>query len=190
MSELSLVKGQRIDLTKGTGLKIAAVGLGWDVGDNFDLDAFAIALRDGKIKDTPADVLYFGSPKVGGKPVLFNGGLTHSGDNLTGAGAGDDETILIDFSKLPADVTEVVIAVNIYEANNRRQNFGMVNNAFVRVYDFETKQEICKYDLTEDYSAQTALVTGKLYKKDGEWKFAALGEGKVGDINDVARLYL
>ena len=182
-----------LDLTN-PGLKIAAVGLGWDVkrggGDNFDLDAFAMALESGKIKSVPADVLFFNSPRVSGKPTLFAGGLVHSGDNRTGAGDGDDETILVEFTKLPSNITEVMIAVNIYEAVSRRQNFGMVENAFIRIYDFDTKQELCKYDLTEDYSANTGLVMGKLYLKDGEWKFQAVGEGKNGTIIEIAQSYM
>lgn len=195
METLNLTKGQRLDLTKtNPGLKIAAVGLGWDVkhgsGDDFDLDAFAMALESGKIKSAPADVLFFNSPKVSGKPTLFAGGLVHSGDNLTGAGDGDDETILVDFSKIPSNITEVIIAVNIYEAPARHQNFGMIENAFIRIYDFDTKQELCKYDLTEDYSANNGLVMGKLYLKDGEWKFQAIGEGKNGTITEIAQTFM
>ena len=195
MEKVSLVKGDRVDLTKtNPGMKVMAIGLGWDVksgsGADFDLDAFALSLTNGKLKDAPGHILYFGSPKAGGKPTIMGGALIHSGDNLTGAGAGDDETILIETAKLPADVDQIIICVNIYEARSRRQNFGMVENAFCRIYDFETKTEIARYDLTEDASGKSALVFGKVYLKDGEWKFQAIGEGKDGDINDVAALYV
>lgn len=182
---LDLTKGQRLDITKtNPSLKIAAIGLGWDAGNNFDLDAFILALKNGKIESAPRDVLFFNNKK------LFNGGIIHSGDNLTGAGDGDDETMTVDFSKLPSDITEIVICVNIYQAESRRQNFGQVNNAFVRVYDFDTKAEICKFDLSEDYSAFNAMIMGKLYLKDGEWKFQAIGEGKNGSITEVSESYL
>ena len=191
---LDLTKGERLDITKtNPGLTIAAAGLGWDVragaGEAFDLDAFAIILESGKLKDMPNHVLYFGSPKSGGKPTIMGSAVVHSGDNLTGAGAGDDETIMIEFSKLPTSVTEILICVNIYQAVSRRQNFGQVNNAFVRIYDFSSKAEICKYDLSEDFSAFNAMIMGKLYLKDGEWKFQAVGEGKNGDINELCVAY-
>lgn len=189
---LDLTKGQRLDLTKtNPGLKIVAFGLGWDPKDNghpFDLDSFALALKGGKLKgELPDNILYFNSPKKNNFPTLLDGALVHSGDNLTGVGAGDDETITVDLSKLPADVDEVVICVNIYQAPSRgNQNFGMVDNAFVRVYDGDSKNELCKFDLTEDYSAFNAMVMGKMYLKDGEWKFQAIGTGKNGDIVAVA----
>lgn len=192
---LNLTKGERVDLTKtNPGLKIAAIGLGWDANAGtssaFDLDAFAIGLSGGKVaKPLPESVLYFGSPKVAGKLAILNEGLVHSGDNLTGVGSGDDETILVDFSKLPSNVDEVLICVNVYDAASRRQNFGMVNNAFIRAYDFETKNEILKFDLTEDYSSFSGMIMGKLYMKDGEWKFQAVGQGANGDINQIAGQY-
>ena len=194
-TKVSLVKGDRVDLTKtNPGMKVMAIGLGWDTkaggGADFDLDAFALALTAGKLKDAPGHILYFGSPKTANKPTIMAGALVHSGDNLTGAGAGDDETILIETSKLTADVDQIIICVNIFEATSRRQNFGMVENAFCRIYDWDTKVEIARFDLTEDASGKTALVFGKVYLKDGEWKFQAIGEGKDGDINDVAQLYV
>lgn len=196
METVNLVKGERLDLTKtNPGLKVAAIGLGWDPQSNghpFDLDSFALALEGGKLKgNLPDNILYFGSPKVNGQPTQLAGALVHSGDNLTGQGAGDDETILVDFSKLPSNITEVVICVNIYQAASRgNQNFGMVNNAFIRVYDNDTKTDILKYDLTEDYSAVNGMVMGKLYLKDGEWKFQAVGTGLNGDINQIAQTFV
>jgi tellurium resistance protein TerD len=185
MSELvNLEKGQRVDLTKThPGLVKVNVGLGWDIaGGNaasYDLDAFAFSLTAGKLVDSKKSILFFGNKKCVG--------MEHGGDNLTGVGDGDDETIKIDLSVLPGD--ECLIGVNIYQAESKRQNFGQVNNAFVRLYDADTNTELCKYDLTEDYSKFTAVVVGKLYKKDGEWKFQAMGEGKSGDINQLAAPY-
>jgi tellurium resistance protein TerD len=196
-SSINLTKGERVDLTKtNPGLAVAAIGLGWDTnegnGPKYDLDAFAFALTGGKMKlPDSTSILFFNSPRnADGKLSIMNSALIHSGDNLTGAGSGDDETLLLNFSKLPADTDEIIIGVNIYEGAARRQNFGMVNNAFIRVYDADTKAEILKFDLTEDYSAFTGMVMGKLYKKDGEWKFQAIGEGKNGSIIDITNPYM
>ncbi len=182
---LSLEKGQKVDLTKSNpGLKIAHVGLGWDVntsgGNAFDLDAFALLTTNGKLPSNN-HVVYFRN--------LKGPGVEHTGDNLTGAGDGDDETIKVKLAEIPVGVDEVHICVNIYEAQSRRQNFGQVKNAFIRIYDAETQQELLKYDLNEDYSAFSGMVMGKLYRKDGEWKFQAVGEGKNGDINSIAASY-
>lgn len=185
METLNLVKGERVDLTKtNPNLEIASVGLGWDVnrgsGAAFDLDAFAMILKGGKLTST-SDVVYFGNKQASG--------VEHSGDNLTGQGDGDDETIKVTLANLPADATDVLFAVNIYQASERRQNFGMVSNAFIRIYNGATSEEILKYDLSEDSSSFNAYVLGKLYKKDGEWKFQAIGEGKNGDINEIAQQF-
>lgn len=187
---LNLTKGERVDLTKtNPQLKIAAIGLGWDVrsgaGADFDLDAFALGLTGKKLVNAPGHICYFGNKSI------LDRSIEHSGDNLTGAGAGDDETIKVDFSKIPAGVDEIIVCVNIYQAESRgRQNFGQVQNAFIRVYDFETKAEILKYDLSEDYSAFNGMVMGKLYLNNGEWKFQAIGEGKNGDINVIASAFI
>lgn len=185
MSEtLNLQKGERVDLTKtNPGLKLANVGLGWDINagnsGTFDLDAFAFSLKASKLKGSLAEsVCYFGN-----KTLV---GVQHGGDNLTGAGDGDDETIKIDLAAVPADVDEILIGVNIYQAASKRQNFGMVNNAFIRVYDADTKAELVKFDLTEDYSAFTGVIAGSLYRKDGEFKFKAVGSGINGDIDAIA----
>lgn len=183
MESVNLSKGQNIDLTKtNPGLKIAALGLGWDAPKTgphkFDLDAFALLMTAGKLADAK-DVVYFGNKD--------RTGVLHSGDNLTGVGDGDDETITVDFALVPATVEEVLLCVNIFEATQRNnQNFGQVENAFIRIYDKETNTELAKYDLSEDYSAFNGMVMGKLYRKDGEWKFKAIGEGKNGDINQIA----
>lgn len=184
MEVLSLEKGERVDLTKtNPGLKLVNAGLGWDVAganaSTYDLDAFAFSLNGGKLVDGKRSVLFFGNKKCDG--------MDHGGDNLTGVGDGDDETIKMDLHKLPGD--ECLIGVNIYQAASKKQNFGQVKNAFVRLYDAETGTELLKYDLSEDYSKFTAILVGKLYKKDGEWKFQAIGEGRNGDINELASPY-
>lgn len=183
---INLQKGGRADLTKtNPGLTIAHIGCGWDAaapgGATIDLDAFAIILKDGKLY--PGNAIVYFNHKT-------EAGIEHMGDNLTGVGDGDDETIKIDLSKVPADVTEVVIAVNIFEADKKKQNFGMVNNAFIRVYDpANPTNVIVKYDLSEDHSSFNGMVLGSLYRKDGEWKFRAIGEGKNGSIIDISNAY-
>lgn len=183
---VNLSKGERVDLTKtNPGLKKVNVGLGWDVAGanaaSYDLDAFAISLNGGKLVDGSKSILFFGNKKCAG--------MEHGGDNLTGVGDGDDETIKIDLAALPGD--ECLIGVNIYDAVNKgNQTFGQVNNAFGRLYDAETGAELMKYDLSEDYSKYNAIIVGKLYKKDGEWKFQAIGEGKNGNINELAQPYV
>ncbi len=191
---VNLAKGQAVGLTEGNpGLAKMSVGLGWDVnkgnGRDFDLDAFVVCLDDAD-KSLPGGVLYYGSPKnATGKPMILNEALVHSGDNLTGVGDGDDETITIDLSAVPANVNKCIIAVNIYEANSRGQNFGMVRNAFARCYDTETKAELCKYDLGEEYSTYQGVVFGEVYRYKGEWKFKASSNGFNGTINDVLGMY-
>jgi len=191
---VNVQKGQKVDLTKGNpGLNKLCVGLGWDVnkgnGKDFDLDAFVVCL-DGSNKAIEGGVLYYGSPKnQQNKPAILGEALVHSGDNLTGAGDGDDETITLDLSKIPANVEKCVVAVNIYEATSRGQNFGMVRNAFCRCYDGATNSELMKYDLGEDYSTFQGVVFGEVYRKDGEWKFSATSNGFNGTINDVLAMY-
>ena len=182
---VALVKGQKVDLTKeNPNLKHVGFGLGWDVnsssGAAFDLDAFALICKGGKITSN-SDIIYFNN--------LKGPGVTHSGDNLTGAGEGDDEVISVDLSQIPSDCDEVVFCVNIYQADSRHQNFGQVKNSFIRVFDKDSNNELRRFDLNEDYSANTGVVMGKIYRKDGEWKFQAIGEGKNGDINQIASSY-
>jgi len=188
---VSLEKGAKVDITKGTGLTKLAMGLGWDVNEgkklnneSFDLDAFAAVLKGGKSYNGTESLCFFGK-------LTTAEGLAHSGDNLTGAGDGDDEVLQIDLSKVPADADEIVFAVNIYKADERKQNFGMVDNAFIRCFDPSTPNDsLAKYDLSEDFSGNTGVIMGKLYKKDGEWKFQALGEAKNGNINQIFQAYL
>lgn len=184
---LNLDKGQRVDLTKtNPNLKLAHVGLGWDTnqsgsGAAYDLDAFAFLLgADKKLIEGQKGVIFFNHKE--------EFGVKHGGDNLTGAGDGDDETVIIDISKLDPRCQEIIIGVNIFQAVERKQNFGQVNNAFIRIYNGEgdPKTAIMKFDLSENYSAFNAMLMGKLYKNEGEWKFQALGEGKNGTINDLS----
>lgn len=189
MQSLDLVKGGKIDLTKGTSLKRVKIGLGWDVavqrtnGNEFDLDAVAAAVNaEGKVTDNPGFV-YF--KNLSG----LNGAITHSGDNLTGAGAGEDEVITIDLEKVPADKQAVEVTICIFDAATRNQNFGQVQNAFARVYDADTNQELAKFDLSEDYSMSRSVKVGRVYRHNGEWKFEATGTGLPGSIVELAASY-
>ena len=179
---INLAKGQKVDLTKrNPGLKKIMVGLGWDVnafdsGYDFDLDAAAFMLdASGKC---PAD-----------KEFIFYGNLVHPsesvkhmGDNLTGEGEGDDEQILVDLTKVPSNIERIAFTVTIYEAEARRQNFGQVSNSYIRLVDEETGTEMIHYDLGEDFSIETAVVVGELYRYNGEWKFNAIGSGFQGGL--------
>lgn len=177
-----LTKGQKVSLTKDNpGLKKVVVGLGWDVnafdtGGDFDLDAAAFLLGDsGKVSNSGDFVFY-------GNLSHSSGSVVHQGDNLTGVGDGDDEQIKIDLSKVPDSITKIAFTVTIYEAEARRQNFGQVNNAFIRIYNEETSEEMLRYDLGEDFSIETAAVFGELYRNGSEWKFNAIGSGFQGGL--------
>ena len=179
---INLSKGQKVDLTKGNpGLKNIMVGLGWDVnafdgGADFDLDAAAfMAGADGKCP-TEKEFIFYGNLSH------ESGAVNHMGDNLTGEGEGDDEQIQIDLSKIPANIEKVAFTVTIYDADNRRQNFGQVSNAFIRIVDEATNTELIRYDLGEDFSIETAVVVGELYRHNGEWKFNAIGSGFQGGL--------
>ncbi len=184
---VNLTKGQKIDLTKGNaGLNKIIVGLGWDTnkydGENdFDLDASAFVLgSSGKVR-ADEDMIFFNNT------TGCNGAVFHTGDNLTGEGEGDDEQIKIELSKLPADVEKISFVITIHEAETRNQNFGQVSNAFVRVVDEAKNEEILRYDLGEDFSVETALIVGELYKHNGEWKFSAIGSGYQGGLYAVCK---
>ncbi|MBQ9140492.1 MAG: TerD family protein [Lachnospiraceae bacterium] len=179
---VSLQKGQKVSLTKGNpGLKNVVVGLGWDVnafdtGGNFDLDTAAFLLTDsGKVASSD-DFVFFGNLRH------ISGAVQHMGDNTTGAGDGDDEQIKIDLSLVPANITKIAFSVTIYEAEARRQNFGQVNNAYIRIYNEANGEELLRYDLGEDFSIETAAVFGELYKNGDEWKFNAIGSGYQGGL--------
>lgn len=179
---VNLQKGQKVSLTKGNpGLKNVIVGLGWDVnqfdtGADFDLDAAAFLLSDSGKAASSDDFVFYGNLKHA------SGSVQHMGDNLTGAGDGDDEQIRIDLSLVPASITKIAFTVTIYETEARRQNFGQVNNAFIRIYKEDTGEELLRYDLGEDFSIETAAVFGELYKHGEEWKFNAIGSGFQGGL--------
>ena len=174
---INLSKGQKVDLTKGNpSLKNMMVGLGWDVnafdsGADFDLDAAAFMLGENGKCPTEKEFIFYGNLSHA------SGAVKHMGDNLTGEGEGDDEQIQIDLSKVPANVTKIAFTVTIYDAEPRRQNFGQVSNAYIRIVDESTGQELIRYDLGEDFSIETAVVVGELYKYNGQWKFNAIGSG-------------
>jgi tellurium resistance protein TerD len=179
---INLSKGQKVDLTKGNpSLKSIMVGLGWDVnafdsGADFDLDASAFLLGASGKCPTEREFIFYGNLEHS------SGSVKHMGDNLTGEGEGDDEQIMVDLSAVPANVERIAFTVTIYDAERRRQNFGQVSNAYIRIVDEATNTELIRYDLGEDFSIETAVVVGELYKKDGDWKFNAIGSGFQGGL--------
>ena len=179
---VSLSKGQKVSLTKDNpGLQKVVVGLGWDVnafdtGGDFDLDAAAFLLTDSGKVSKSEDFVFFGNLK---HP---SGSVEHLGDNLTGAGEGDDEQIKINLSAVPENISKIAFTVTIYEAESRHQNFGQVSNAFIRIYNYANGEEMLRYDLGEDFSIETAAVFGELYRNNGEWKFNAIGSGYQGGL--------
>ena len=179
---INLSKGQKVDLTKGNpGLKNIMVGLGWDVnafdtGADFDLDAAAFMLGSNGKCPTDKEFVFYGNLE---HP---SGAVKHMGDNRTGDGEGDDEEMENAKADVPANVERIAFTVTIYEAEARRQNFGQVSNAYIRIVDKDTNQELIHYDLGEDFSIETAIVVGELYKHNGEWKFNAIGSGFQGGL--------
>ena len=184
-----LQKGQKVSLTKGNpGLSKVVVGLGWDInqydtGGDFDLDTAAFLLTDSGKVSKSEDFVFYGNLK---HP---SGSVEHQGDNLTGAGDGDDEQIKINLSAVPAEITKIAFTVTIYDAEARRQNFGQINNAFIRIYNEATGEEMLRYDLGEDFSIETAAVFGELYKHGAEWKFNAIGSGYQGGLAALCANY-
>ena len=186
---VNLKKGQKIDLTKtNPGLKKILVGLGRDVnkydgGADFDLDASVFLLdANGKAK-SEQDFVFYGNQKHA------SGSVVHCGDNRTGEGDGDDEQIMVDLSTVPADVEKIDFTVTIYEADERKQNFGQVSNAFIRIMNETGSEELIRYDLSEDFSIETAVVVGELYRNNGEWKFSAIGSGFSGGLAALCNNY-
>ena len=179
---INLQKGQKVSLTKGNpGLTKVVVGLGWDVnqfdtGGSFDLDAAAFLVTDAGKVSRPEDFVFYGNL------THPSGSVQHLGDNLTGEGDGDDEQIKVNLAAVPSNISKIVFTVTIYDAETRRQNFGQVNNAFIRIYNEETGAEMLRYDLGEDFSIETAAVFGELYKNGNEWKFNAIGSGYQGGL--------
>ena len=187
---ISLSKGEAISLSKVVpGLKKAMIGLGWDpidegmVGEDFDLDASCFLLDANERAHGIQDFIFYSNLSGG------NGSVVHQGDNLTGGGDGDDEQIMIDFEKVPENIAKIVVAITIYEYEKRRQNFGMVHNSFVRVVDTATDKEIIRFNLGEDFSAETAIIACEFYKYNGEWKMKARGQGYSGGLLALGKSY-
>jgi len=199
---VNLKKGQKINLKKdnGNSLQSVTVGLGWDViqppkkggffgflssmsTPNCDCDASVFACKNGKIVND-RDVIYFGNQ------THSSGAIRHMGDNLTGAGEGDDEQIKVDLSRLPSDYDKLIFVVNIYSAKSRNQHFGMIQNAFIRIVDNDNNSELCRFNLSENYDNMTAMIFGEIYRLDGEWKFNAIGQGTTDNsVRELAQRY-
>ena len=179
---INLSKGQKVDLTKGNpGLKNVMVGLGWDVnafdsGADFDLDAAAFMVDSNGKCPTEKEFVSYGNLE---HP---SGAIKHMGDNRTGDGEGDDEQIEVNLADIPANIEKIAFTATIYDAETRRQNFGQVSNAYIRLVNVETNEEIIRYDLGEDFSIETAVVVGEIYRHNGEWKFNAIGSGFQGGL--------
>ena len=180
---ISLKKGQKVDLTKSNpGLSNVIVGLGWDTnkydgGASFDLDAAAFLVGvNGKVT-SDNDFIFYNNLNHASSSV------THLGDNTNGNGDGDDEQLKVDLSAVPQSVTKIDFTVTINDAETRRQNFGQVSNAFIRIFNENGNEELIRYDLSEDYSIETAVVVAELYRNNGEWKFSAVGSGFEGGLN-------
>lgn len=188
---ISLKKGQRVNLEKvSPGLEAVIIGLGWDVnltdsGTEFDLDA-SVFLLGANEKIVSENHFIFYNNKKSPDP---DGSVEYMGDNRTGAGEGDDEVILVNLTKIPSDVQKLVFTVTIHEAEQRKQNFGQVSNAFVRLVDVKTKKEVLRYDLAEDYSIETALIMAEIYRKDGTWRMSAVGSGYQGGLQALLDRY-
>ena len=199
---ISLQKGQKVSLSKEgrEGLNRVVVGLGWDEAkkkggllgglfsggsnQNIDCDASAIMLRGGKLLDRN-DIIFFGNLTHGSRSVQ------HMGDNLTGAGEGDDEQIIIELNNVPAEYDRIVFVVNIYQAVERHQHFGMIQNAFIRIVDARNNQELCRYNLSENYDGMTAMIFGEAYRHNGEWKFNAIGQATTDPgLPELCRRYM
>jgi tellurium resistance protein TerD len=185
---ISLSKGGRISLSKeAPDLKKVHVGLGWDErstdGSEFDLDASAFLLNAaGKVR-SDGDFIFYNQLR---SP---DGSVEHTGDNRSGVGAGDDEVLMVDLAKVPADVQKIAFTVTIHEAEQRRQNFGQIQNAFIRLVNAETQQEVARYDLSEDASTETAMIFGEIYRHNNEWRFSAVGQGYNGGLAAMCRQY-
>ncbi|KAJ50115.1 tellurium resistance protein TerD [Clostridium tetanomorphum] len=179
---ISLQKGQKVDLTKGSdNLVKVTVGLGWDTNKydgaaDFDLDAAAFLLGPSGKVNSDEDFVFYNNLKH------YTDSVIHMGDNLTGEGDGDDEQIIVDLSKVPQNIHKIAFTVTIHEAEARKQNFGQVSNSYIRLFKEETGEELIRYDLGEDFSVETAVVVGELYRHNSEWKFNAIGSGFKGGL--------
>ena len=198
---VNLQKGQKVNLVKSNGAKLTKlmVGLGWDAAQpesdggffkklfsgtpNIDCDASVFVCKNGKLSHVD-DIVYFGNLEH------KSGAIKHMGDNLTGEGEGDDEQIFVDLNKIPADYDKLIFVVNIYKAVDRKQDFGMIRNAFIRIVDSETGEELCRYNLSDDYTGMLAMVAGEVYRYKGDWKFNAIGNGtKDPGLQELSRRF-
>ena len=183
---VSLKKGGNVSLSREVpSLKRILIGLGWDVrstnGANFDLDATVFMLAEsGKVRNDDDFIFY-------GKLLSNCGSVEHTGDNRTGSGDGDDEEVKLTLEKVPASIKRIVICVTIDEAETRGQNFGQVNGAFMRIVNIDNDKEIARFDLSEDYSTETAMIFGEIYKHNEEWKFKAVGQGYAGGLEALCK---
>lgn len=185
---ISLTKGGNLSLSKtDPSLNQVLIGLGWDAratdGADFDLDASAFLLAANDKVRGETDFIFYNQTR---SP---EGSVEHTGDNRTGAGDGDDEAVKIDLAKVPAEVQKIAITVTIHDAESRGQNFGQVQNAFIRVVNDQSNVEIVRFDLNEDYSTETAMIFGELYRHNNEWKFRAVGQGYNGGLSAMCRQY-
>lgn len=203
---VNLQKGQRVDLTKGnTSLKKIMVGLGWDEAGNsdsvkkglfaslrgnkqtqaIDCDASVFLLDENNKLKSKSNIIYFGNL------THSSGAVKHMGDNLTGSGEGDDEQIIINLSDVPSSCNKLLFVVNIYQAKQRNQHFGMIENAFIRIDDVDTNKELCKFNLSEDYSNMTAVIFGEVYRQGNDWKFNAIGEANTdAGLQELSNRYM
>ena len=199
---VNLQKGQKVNLKKSDGQALSRIriGLGWDPvkqekkgglfgsifggsAPDIDCDASVLVCKGGRLSGK-GDIVYFGNLK---HP---SGAIVHTGDNLTGDGEGDDEQILVDLTAVPQDYDKLVFVVNIYDCESRKQDFGMIANAFIRICDERTGEEFCRYNLSESYAGMTAMIFGEIYRHNGEWKFNAIGQGtKDTGLSALARRY-
>lgn len=186
---ITLKKGEKINLTKGNpGLKNIKLGLGWDInnfdsGYDYDLDVSIFMVGESGKVERDEDFVFYNNLKH------ISGAVEHLGDNRTGEGDGDDEEILVDLKLMPSHIHKIAVAVTIYEAKERRQNFGQVSNSYIRVLNSENEEEILRYDLGEEFSIETAIVACELYKYNGEWKFSAVGSGFEGGLESLCKNY-
>lgn len=186
---ISLTKGQKVDLTKGNpGLERLLIGLGWDTnkysgGYDFDFDAAAFVLKADNKVSSNLDFIYYGNLKHS------SGGVEHMGDNRTGKDDGDDEQIQINLAKIPENMDKIVVTVTIYDAEKRNQNFGQVSNAYIHIVNTANGSELLRYDLGEDFSIETSVVVGEIYRYKGEWKFNAIGSGFKGGLKSLCLNY-
>lgn len=182
---VSLTKGGNVSLSKeAPGLTAVKIGLGWDPrvtdGTEFDLDGSVFLLNDGGKVRSDADFVFYNNA------ASADGSVKHNGDNRSGAGEGDDETVDVNLASVPADVQRVAFGVTIHDADARKQSFGQVSNAFIRVMNAADGKEIARYDLSEDYSTETAMIFGELYRNGADWKFKAIGQGYAGGLAALA----